>query len=90
MGVAKKILVGKYNLPAPEKGNITPIYHRNEHIADTLRTKDNVKPVFVSPGHLIDLETATQLALETTRKHKLPEPTRLADYYAGVLKKEVQ
>jgi deoxyribonuclease V len=90
LGVAKKILVGKYELPPPEKGHLTPIYYRQEHIANTLRTKDKVKPVFVSPGHLMDLETATRLALETTRKHKLPEPTRLADHYAEVLKKEVR
>jgi len=90
MGVAKKILVGKYELPAPEKGSLTPIYHRNELIANTLRTKDKVKPVFVSAGHLLDLETATSIALETTRKHKLPEPTRLADHYAEVFKQEVR
>jgi deoxyribonuclease V len=90
MGVAKKILVGKYELPGPEKGQLTPIFYRQEHIANTLRTKDKVKPVFVSPGHLMDLETATRIALETTRKHKLPEPTRLADHYAEVLKKEVR
>ena len=90
MGVAKKILVGKYELPAPEKGSFTPIFYHNEHIANTLRTKEKVKPVFVSAGHLIDLETATRLALETARKHKLPEPTRLADHYAEVLKKEVK
>ncbi|MGV3639387.1 MAG: deoxyribonuclease V [Adhaeribacter sp.] len=90
MGVAKKILVGKYEAPAPEKGSFTPLFYRQEHIANTLRTKDKVKPVFVSPGHLMDLETATEMALATTRKHKLPEPTRLADHYAAVLKKEVQ
>lgn len=90
MGVAKKILVGKYELPGPEKGQLTPIFYRQEHIANTLRTKDKVKPVFVSPGHLMDLETATRIALETSRKHKLPEPTRLADHYAEVLKKEVR
>jgi deoxyribonuclease V len=90
LGVAKKILVGKYELPGPAKGELTPIFYRQEHIANTLRTKEKVKPVFVSPGHLMDLETATRLALETTRKHKLPEPTRLADHYAEVLKKEVR
>jgi deoxyribonuclease V len=90
MGVAKKILVGKYELPRPEKGQLTPIFYRQEHIANTVQTKDKIKPVFVSPGHLFDLETATTIALATTRKHKLPEPTRLADHYAELLKKEVR
>lgn len=89
MGVAKKILVGKYEEPAVTKGSLTPVLHRGEHIANVLRTKDKVKPVFVSPGHLMDLETATELALKLVLKHKLPEPTRLADHYAEVFKKKV-
>lgn len=89
MGVAKKVLTGKYEEPLPEKGSLAPLLHKQEHIANVLRTKNNVKPVFVSPGHLIDLETATEIALATALKHRLPEPTRLADHYAAVLKKEV-
>ncbi|MFB9863535.1 deoxyribonuclease V [Rufibacter immobilis] len=89
MGVAKKVLTGKHEEPAPAKGSITPLLHRQEHIGNVIRTKDNVKPVFVSPGHLMDLETATRIALGTAVKHKLPEPTRLADHYAEVFKKEV-
>ncbi|MDX5510615.1 MAG: deoxyribonuclease V, partial [Hymenobacteraceae bacterium] len=77
MGVAKKVLCGKYEEPAPEKGNFTPLVHKEEIIANILRTKDNVKPVFVSPGHLMDLETATEIALLTAVKYRLPEPTRL-------------
>jgi deoxyribonuclease V len=90
MGVAKKILVGKGELPPPEKGEFRPVFHRQQHIANTLQTKDKIKPVFVSAGHLMDLDTATRIALDTSRKHKLPEPTRLADHYAEVLKKEVR
>jgi deoxyribonuclease V len=90
MGVAKKILVGKYEEPGPGKGDYTPLVHRGDLIGYTLRTKEKVKPVFVSPGHLMDLETARELALATSVKHKLPEPTRLADHYAEVLKQEVK
>ncbi|CAN5889591.1 deoxyribonuclease V [soil metagenome] len=90
MGVAKKILVGKYEEPGPGKGAYTPLIHRGDLIGYTLRTKEKVKPVFVSPGHLMDLETAMELALGTSLKHKLPEPTRLADHYAEVYKQEVR
>ncbi len=90
MGLAKEILVGKFEMPNPEQGAISPVLHRNEHIANAIRTKEKVKPVFASAGHLLDLETATQIALATTRKHKLPEPTRLADHYAAVFKAEVK
>lgn len=90
MGLAKEILVGKFEMPGPEQGAVSPVLHRNEHIANAIRTKEKVKPVFASAGHLLDLETATQIALATTRKHKLPEPTRLADHYAEVFKAEVR
>ncbi|GGK88048.1 deoxyribonuclease V [Rufibacter glacialis] len=90
MGVAKKVLAGRHEEPAMEKGSITPLTHRGEHIGNVIRTKDKVKPVFVSPGHLMDMETATAIALQTALKHKLPEPTRLADHYAEVFKKEVR
>jgi deoxyribonuclease V len=89
MWVAKKVLVGKNEEPGPAKGAYTPLLHQGKLIGHCLRTKEKVKPVFVSPGHLIDLETATELALATALKHKLPEPTRLADHYAEVVKKEV-
>ncbi|MFT2008271.1 deoxyribonuclease V [Pontibacter sp. 13R65] len=90
MGVAKKVLVGQYTEPAPEKGALSPLTYKGEVIANVLRTKDKVKPVFVSPGHLLDLHTATSVALSCTLKHKLPEPTRLADHFAAVLKPEVR
>lgn len=89
MGVAKKVLVGKYTEPAPSKGAISPLIYKDEHIANVLRTKDKVKPVFVSPGHLMDLASATEVAMACAIKHKLPEPTRLADHYAAVFKKLV-
>ena len=89
MGVAKKVLVGKYKEPAPTKGSVSPLEYKGEIIANVLRTKDNVKPVFVSPGHLMDLKSATEIALMCATKYKLPEPTRLADHYAAVFKKLV-
>jgi len=90
MGVAKKVLVGKYTEPAAAKGSISPLVYKNEVIANVLRTKYNIKPVFVSPGHLMDLDAATEIALACATKYKLPEPTRLADHYAAVFKQEVK
>lgn len=90
IGVAKKVLVGKYKEPDVVKGSVSPLEYKGEVIANVLRTKDNVKPVFVSPGHLMDLESATDIAMACAVKHKLPEPTRLADHYAAVFKSEVK
>jgi deoxyribonuclease V len=89
IGVAKKVLVGTYKEPNPVKGSISPLEYKGEIIANVVRTKDNIKPVFVSPGHLTDLEYATKIALSCATKYKLPEPTRLADHYAAVFKSEV-
>ncbi|WP_114781852.1 deoxyribonuclease V [Botryobacter ruber] len=90
MGVAKKVLVGKYTEPAAAKGSTSPLIYKGEEIATVLRTRDNVKPVFVSPGHLMDLESATAVAKACAVKYRLPEPTRLADHYAAVFKQEVK
>ncbi|PKV63558.1 deoxyribonuclease V [Pontibacter ramchanderi] len=90
MGVAKKVLVGRYKEPDVVIGSVSPLEHKGELIGNVLRTKDNVKPVFVSPGHLMDLESATKVAMACTTKYKLPEPTRLADHYAAVFKSEVK
>lgn len=90
LGVAKKVLTGKYEEPPLVKGSMMPLLHQKEHIGNVICTKDKVKPVFVSPGHFMDLESATSIVLQTAVKHKLPEPTRLADHYAQVFKAEVR
>jgi deoxyribonuclease V len=90
MGVAKKVLVGRYKEPDMLKGAVSPLEYKGEVVGNVVRTKDNVKPVFVSAGHLMDLKSATEIALACALKHKLPEPTRLADHYAAVYKSEVK
>lgn len=78
LGVAKSRLVGQYNNPGQKKGDWTPLYHNNQVIGSVVRTRDKVKPVFVSPGHKISLETAREFVLRMALKYRLPEPTRLA------------
>jgi deoxyribonuclease V len=78
IGCAKSLLCGKYEEPEPERGNRTPIIDRDEIIGTALRTKTGVKPVYVSIGHGIDIETAESRVLECCRGYRLPEPTRLA------------
>jgi deoxyribonuclease V len=62
------------------------LFHRNEEIGVALRTKDNVQPVYVSIGHKISLETATNYVLQCVVKYRLPETTRLADKLASYRK----
>lgn len=80
-GVAKTRLTGVYNAPGPEKGAEQPLFasaNNPEVIGRVVRTRDRVKPVFVSVGHRITLPEAVALALGTTTRYRLPEPTRLA------------
>jgi deoxyribonuclease V len=78
IGCAKNILVGKYETPNIEAGDHTPIVFRGKDVGVALRTKRKVSPVFVSPGHKIDMQTAIDIVLKTCRGYRLPEPTRLA------------
>jgi deoxyribonuclease V len=78
IGCAKKILFGKYQLPPDEKGAYTPIYDKVEVLGAVLRTRQKVKPVFVSPGHLLSHEDSINIILQSMGKYRIPEPTRKA------------
>lgn len=86
IGVAKSRLCGEYEEPAPIKGASSPLYHRGEHIGTVLCSRDKVKPLFISPGHRVDIPTATALVQKCLTRYRLPEPTQLADKYSKVVK----
>lgn len=88
VGCAKSRLTGFYREPAPGRGSRSTLRDRGEVLGTVLRTKDGVKPVFVSVGHMIDLDTAAELVLECGAGYRLPEPTRLADRLVAEYKKE--
>lgn len=79
IGVAKSLLCGHYQEPLMTKGSCSDLIDKNEKIGTVLRSKDNIKPLFISPGHLIDHETAVEITLRCLLRHRLPEPTRIAD-----------
>ena len=78
IGCAKKILVGKHEPVGNEVGDHEPIVYKDNTVGAALRTKLNVKPVFVSPGHRMDIPSAVEIVLKACRGYKLPEPTRQA------------
>lgn len=78
IGCAKSILVGKHGEVGLEAGSRSPLVDRGEQVGVALRTKNKVNPVYVSPGHLIDLDSAVDLVLRSTGKYRQPEPTRQA------------
>jgi len=83
IGCAKSHLWGQYTLPGERKGNWTPLMDGEEIIGAVVRTRDRVRPVFVSVGHRVDLETAIDLVLRCTTRYRLPEPIRQAHRVAG-------
>lgn len=88
IGCAKSRLIGYCKMPNLAKGSSSPLTYNGRVIGAVLRTKQNVRPLFISPGHQIDLESAIKLVLECVTKYRLPEPTRLADRLAAKWKKE--
>lgn len=78
VGCAKKKLYGKYVEPDEKAGSSTFLYNKTEVIGTVLRTRNKVKPVFVSPGNLISMEEAKELVMQCAKGYRLPEPTRLA------------
>lgn len=78
IGCGKTHYIGEYREPALAKGSSSPLTHRGEHIGAVLRTRAKVKPVYISVGHLADLESALKLAMSVTRRFRLPEPLRAA------------
>lgn len=88
LGCAKSRLIGTYAEPGPERGAHVPLLDRGETIGAVLRTRSRVKPVFVSAGHLLTLDDAVALVLQTAG-FRLPEPQRAADRLAAEFKRRV-
>ncbi len=90
IGCAKKRLIGTWDKDRlhSERGSVEPLILDGEKIGAVLRTQKNVKPVFVSIGHKISLETAYAITLEMCKKYRLPETTRAADQLVNKLMKE--
>ncbi len=91
IGCAKKLLYGKTSEPCSRRGCYSPITDPKKGgvIGYTLRTKNGVKPVFVSAGNLITNEEAREWVLRLAPKYRLPEPTRLAHNYLQEVRKGI-
>ncbi|AGZ39431.1 putative endonuclease V [Actinoplanes friuliensis DSM 7358] len=78
-GVGKTPLIGTWTPPADRRGARSDLVDAGEVVGAVLRTRQAVKPVFVSVGHRMDLDTACALTLTLTPRFRLPETTRAAD-----------
>lgn len=86
IGCGKSRLCGRYEEPELTRGSCSPLIDRRETIGTVLRTKDKTKPIFVSPGHRISIESSLKIVLKCLDGYRLPKPTRLADRYVASLK----
>ncbi|HET8655309.1 MAG TPA: deoxyribonuclease V [Longimicrobiaceae bacterium] len=76
IGCAKSILVGRHGELGEERGSTAPLVHRGEVVGMAVRTRTGVKPVYVSPGNRMDLDTAVEIVLSVSPKYREPETTR--------------
>ncbi|MFC3996377.1 endonuclease V [Nocardiopsis sediminis] len=79
LGVGKSPFVGTAEPPGERRGSWAPLVDGGEVVGRALRTRDGVKPVYVSVGHRTDLDGATELVLRLAPHYRLPEPIRRAD-----------
>ncbi len=84
IGVAKSRLIGTFRPPPDQRGAWTPLEDRGEVIGAVLRTREHTRPLFVSIGHRVSLDTAIGLVLACTPRYRLPETTRAAHHLASV------
>jgi deoxyribonuclease V len=85
IGVAKSRLVGTHRDPARPRGSWAPLFFRDCLVGAVLRTREGVRPVFVSPGHFLSLPAAIELTLACTTAFRQPEPLRAAHRLAKYL-----
>lgn len=83
IGVAKSRLIGTYKEPGIKKSNKSLLYDGKEKIGYVLRTRDNVKPLYISPGHKVSFKSVCDIVLKCTTKYRLPETTRWAHHLAS-------
>jgi deoxyribonuclease V len=83
IGVAKSRLIGTHDELPPDKGRWVPLRDKEETIGAVLRTRTRVRPVYVSIGHRVCLDTAIDYTLRCTTRYRLPETTRHAHRLAS-------
>ena len=88
IGCAKSRLVGTHEPVGEKRGEWTELIHQEGKVGAVLRTRDRIKPVFVSQGHRVGLESSIALVLACCRGYRIPEPTRRAHRAVNRLRME--
>ena len=83
LGCAKSLLIGRCSSLPRRRGSTTPLLDQGERIGMVVRTRQSVRPIYVSTGHRLSLDAAVEITLKCCTRYRLPEPTRLADQLVG-------
>jgi deoxyribonuclease V len=90
IGCAKSRLCGDHDEPGPCRGDRAVLRDGREVIGTVLRTRDHVRPLYISVGHRVRLRDAVELVLRCGAGYRLPEPTRQADQRVGRRARELR
>lgn len=90
IGCAKSILVGEAAEPGVRAGSTAPLVDKGETVGMVLRTRDRVKPIYVTTGHRVSLESAVRIARQCLDGFRIPKPTREADHFVRDLRRAYQ
>ncbi|MGO8788684.1 MAG: deoxyribonuclease V [Terriglobia bacterium] len=90
IGCAKSILVGEVGDLATQPGSTAPLVDKGEKVGLALRTRDRVKPIYVTVGHRVSLESAVRIVVQCVDGYRIPKPTREADHWVGELRRAYQ
>jgi deoxyribonuclease V len=88
IGCAKSRLVGTFEDPGAERGCYEPLMHGGEPVGAVLRTRKQVRPIFVSPGTGISIKTSIRIVMQCLDGYRIPKPIREADHYVGSIKRK--
>lgn len=88
IGCAKSVLVGTHGPLGEERGSTAALVHRGETVGMAVRTRTGVKPVYVSPGHRMDLDTAVEIVLRLAPRFREPETTRRSHQLVNDLRRK--
>jgi deoxyribonuclease V len=90
VGCGKTRFIGEFEEPGVERGSASPLCDDREVIGSVLRTQHGVKPLFVSIGHRVTLETSERWILQLADRYRQPEPIRRANELVNKLRSNAE
>ena len=90
IGCAKSRLIGRHEELALDRGKAVPLFVGERTAGMVLRTREGVNPVYISPGHKMDMETSVKIVLSLCRGYRIPEPLRQAHIFVSKLRGMVE